>query len=244
MWGGVWQGRTTIVRALLAAAVHIFTGLGAVCALFAARAILAHDAEGLFIWLGIALFIDGIDGTFARQVNVADNLPRFSGERLDLIIDYVTYVFVPVLALLAWHYLEGALGLILAGAILLSSLYHFTDVESKSKDYCFVGFPAIWNIVAFYVFILDPAQWITELTIAIGVVATFVPMPWIHPLRVVSLRPVTLAAVAASTVASIAIVTQGFPASFWSKAVMSAVALYFVVLAVAWWLNERPEKAS
>ena len=224
----------------LAAAVHIFTALGAVCALFAARAIMAHDAEGVFIWLGVALFIDGIDGTFARQVNVAQNLPRFSGERLDIVIDYITYVFVPVLALLAWHYLDGALGLVLASAILLSSLFHFTDVESKSKDYCFVGFPAIWNIVAFYVFVLDPAPWVTSSAIAIAVAATFVPMPWIHPLRVVALRPVTLAAVAVATLASIVIVGQGFPAPFWAQAVLAAVAAYFIVLAVDWWMREPP----
>ena len=228
----------------MAAAVHIFTALGAVCAMFAALAIMNHDAEGLFIWLGLALFIDGIDGWFARRVNVSENLPRFSGERLDLVIDYVTYVFVPVLALFAWHYLDGALGLILGSAILLASLFHFTDVESKSKDYCFVGFPAIWNIFAYYVFVLDPPQWVTASAIIIAVGATFVPMPWIHPLRVVALREVTLAAVAVATIASIVIVTQGFPAPFWTQAVISAVGAYFIILAIAWWMSERPDKAA
>ncbi len=228
----------------LAAAVHIFTALGAVCALFAARAVIAHDAEGLFIWLGIALFVDGIDGTFARKVNVSENLPRFSGERLDLIIDYITYVFVPVLALLQWKYLDGALGNMLASAILLSSLYHFTDVESKSKDYCFLGFPAIWNIFAYYVFILDTPYWITAGAVVLAVIGTFVPMPWIHPLRVVALRNVTLAAVAASAVASVVILLHGFPAPLWTQIVMSAVGLYFVVLAVARWMNEGREKTA
>jgi phosphatidylcholine synthase len=231
------SGEDDIVRAW-AAAVHVFTALGAVCALFAARAVIAHDAEALFIWLGIALFVDGIDGTFARKVNVAENLPRFSGERLDLVIDYITYVFVPVLALLEWNYLDGALGNVLASAILLSSLYHFTDVESKSDDYCFLGFPAIWNIFAFYVFVLDPPNWVTALAVVAAVIGTFVPMPWIHPLRVVALRPLTLAAVAASAVASVALLANGFPAPLWTQLVLGAVGIYFTVLAVAWWLSK------
>ena len=95
---------------ILAAFVHVFTALGAVCALFATDAIFSNDAQRLFIWLAIALFIDGIDGTFARAIDVKARLPRFSGERLDLVIDYVTYVFVPVLALLHWKYLDGIIG--------------------------------------------------------------------------------------------------------------------------------------
>src|SRR5436305_12231867 len=82
-----------------AALVTRFTALGAVCALFATRAVLAGAWEQVFAWLGLALFIDGADGTFARMANVSTKLPRFSGDRLDMIVDYVTYVFVPVLAL-------------------------------------------------------------------------------------------------------------------------------------------------
>lgn len=222
---------------VLAAFVHVFTALGAVCALFATDAIFSNDAQRLFIWLAIALFIDGIDGTFARAVDVKTRLPRFSGERLDLVIDYVTYVFVPVLALIHWKYLDGVLGSVLAGGILLSSLFHFSDEASKTKDNCFVGFPAIWNIVAFFVFALDPPQWVTLPAIAGLIAATFVPMPWVHPLRVVTLRPVTLAVTAVATIAAIAILANGFPAPFFWQCILSAVAIYYVVLAVAWWLK-------
>ena len=93
-----------------AAAVHTLTALGAVCALGATLAIFNHSAEVMFGWLGAALFIDGIDGVFARAIKVSERLPRFSGERLDLVVDYLTYVFVPVLALLNWHYLDGTFG--------------------------------------------------------------------------------------------------------------------------------------
>ncbi len=220
------------------ALVHIFTSLGAVCGLLAAHAVVTMDAEGVFFWLIIALVIDGIDGTFARAVNVAGRLPRFSGERLDLVVDYVTYVFVPVLALVAWRHLDGALGLVLAAGILLSSLFHFSDVESKSKDKCFIGFPAVWNIVAFYIFALDPPQWLTVLAVTITIAATFIPMPWVHPLRVEALKGVTLAVTAAASVAGVMSIWNGFPAPLLAQAVLVPAALYYITLAVMWWRRD------
>ena len=131
-----------------AALVHVFTALGAVCGLLAARAVFAGAWEAVFAWLWVALLIDGIDGTFARWVGLPERLPRFSGERLDLVIDYVTYVFVPALALMQAGYLKGGWGIVGASAILMSSLFHFCDTESKAEDHSFVGFPAIWNIAS------------------------------------------------------------------------------------------------
>src|SRR5262249_12381739 len=144
-----------------AALVHVFTALGAVCALLAARAVLTGAWEQVFGWLGVALVIDGIDGTFARLADVQGKLPRFSGDRLDLVIDYVTYVFVPALDLLEAGFLgSGGWGVVLASLILVSSLFHFSDTENKTKDHCFVGFPAIWNIVAFYAFAFRMPVWL------------------------------------------------------------------------------------
>ena len=178
---------------LAAAGVHVFTGLGAVCGLFAALAAFDGAWERMFAWLGLALVIDGIDGSFARLTRVEERLPRFSGERLDLVVDYVTYVFVPALALVRAGYIDGPAGLALAAAILLSSLFHFSDLASKADDYSFVGFPAIWNIVAFYVFAFAMPQWAAYALIGACVVLTFVPMRWVHPLRVTRLRWLTLA---------------------------------------------------
>ena len=95
----------------------------------------------------------------SRDRGLTERLPRFSGERLDLVIDYVTYVFVPALALMQAGYLQGRLGLLLASLILLSSLFHFSDTQSKTEDHCFVGFPAVWNIVAFYIFAFQMPPW-------------------------------------------------------------------------------------
>ena len=126
----------------------------------------------MFAWLGLALLIDGIDGTLARIGKVEERLPRFSGERLDQVIDYITYVFIPVLALTQRGAFDRAsAGLALAIAILLSSLFHFSDLGNKSEDHCFVGFPAIWNIVAFYLFALALPFWAAALVIVACVAA-------------------------------------------------------------------------
>jgi len=217
---------------IAAASVHLFTALGAVCGLFAALAAFDGAWERMFIWLGVALVIDGIDGTFARMAHVEERLPRFSGERLDLVVDYVTYVFVPALALLRAGYLTGTWGLVIAALILLSSLYHFSDLASKGEDYSFIGFPAIWNVVAFYVFVLSPPAWLTYSVLLTLVVLTFVPMPWVHPMRVKRLPALTLAVTAAWAVAAIAAVWSGFPAPLWTQIVLVAAALYLSGLTV------------
>ena len=218
------------MRAILPAAVHCLTALGAVCALLALRAALAEEWVGLFVWLGIALLIDGVDGTLARLTNITTVLPRFSGERLDLIIDYLTYVFVPALALLFGGFLEGALGVLLAALILLSSLYHFADTESKTADYCFVGFPALWNVVAFYAFALGMRPWLAAAVVILLIVLTFVPWKWAHPLRTPLLRPVTLLVLMAWFTAAVLTLGQGFPATPALQAILVFAAIYMLGL--------------
>jgi phosphatidylcholine synthase len=217
---------------LAAAGVHLFTALGAVCGLLAALAAFDGAWERMFAWLGLALFIDGIDGSFARLTKVEERLPRFSGERLDLVIDYVTYVFVPALALVQAGFLRGTLGLLLAAAILLSSLFHFADLASKGDDYSFIGFPAVWNLVAFYLFALALPLWGTYAVVTACVVLTFVPMRWVHPLRVVRLRALTLLVTLAWAVAAVATVWQGFPARGLDLVALVGAAVYLIGLAV------------
>jgi phosphatidylcholine synthase len=217
-----------------AAAVHLFTACGSVCALFATQAALASAYEMAFFWLGVAFFIDGIDGTFARRVRVTERLPRFSGEQLDHVVDYVTYVFVPTLMLLQAGYIQGPSGLLLASLICLSSLYHFSDTESKSHDNCFVGFPAIWNIVALYIFAIPMASWMVTLLIITCVALTFVPWKWVHPVRVKRLWPLTALAMAAWSIATGRAIYDGFPASGTARVVMLLTAGYGLALSVAW----------
>lgn len=212
--------------------VHVFTALGIVCGLMAMLAAVAGAWTAVFAWLGLALVIDGIDGTFARLARVKQQLPRFSGEQLDLVIDYVTYVFVPVFALLLAGYLRGSWGLLLASMILLSSLFHFSDTQSKADDHSFVGFPAIWNAVAFYVFALDLPQWATASLILICVGLTFVPLKWAHPFRTSAWRPLTLAAMAVWGITAASALLSGFPAGPLAQGVLVLTGVYGVALAL------------
>jgi phosphatidylcholine synthase len=215
-----------------AASVHVLTALGAVCGLLALLAAIARHDELAFLWLGIAFFIDGIDGYFARRFEVKSVLPNVSGETIDLCVDYVTYVFVPALLLLLSGQLPGIWGIVLAGLICVTSLYHFADEGSKSDDNCFVGFPAIWNIIAFYIFALAPPLWASSLLILACAGLTFVPWKWVHPMRVVELRGVTLGLTALWGIAGALVLWNGFPAGPLTAAILIGVAVYGVALSL------------
>jgi phosphatidylcholine synthase len=213
-----------------AAVVHGFTALGAVCGLLAARAAIAGAWEAMFGWLGVALVIDGVDGALARLAKVHRHLPRFSGDRLDLVIDYLTYVFVPALALLQAGFLAGWWGLLLASLVLLSSLFHFADTKSKAEDNSFVGFPAVWNLVAFYVFAFALPQAATAALVLACAALTFVPLKWSHPLRTPLLWPVTAALLLLWAAAAYATLRAGFPAASWPQWALLVSAAYGIGL--------------
>jgi len=219
---------------LAAASVHILTGLGAVVALMAARAIIARDWDVMFLWLGVSFVIDGVDGPLARFFGVKQKIPTFSGERLDWIIDYLTFVFIPVFAMVEAGFLPGLGGLVLAGVILMSSLYHFCDIGNKSDDGCFVGFPAIWNIVAFYCFAMQLSPLVTGIAVVVLAAATFVPMKWVHPVRARWLRPITALVTAVWSIVAVIVLIQGLPAEGWTEAVLIVCGLYGVGLSFSY----------
>jgi phosphatidylcholine synthase len=228
----------TGTRRLLGALVHAFTASGIVCALLAVQDVLGGRYERAFGWLLLALVIDAVDGAMARAIRITEVLPRFSGERLDLVIDYVTYVFVPVLALKLGGHLAGWTGEVLAAAVLLSSLFHFSDTASKADDNCFVGFPAVWNLVAFCLFAWALKGWAAEALVAVLVVATFVPMRWLHPFRVRRLLGLNLAMTALGIGAAMRALVVGFPADPATALALAAAAAYFTGLACLWpWLG-------
>ena len=219
-----------MIARLGAASVHLLTASGAVLALLALRAVHDGDWRTMFVWLGVALIVDAADGPLARKFEVKTVLPRFSGERLDLIVDYLTYVAVPAYALTEAPLLPEAARFPAAAAILLSSLFHVADLHSKTEEGYFVGFPAIWNIVLLYLFALGLQPYVALALVALFVVATFVPILAVHSFRVANLRPltclVTLLWAAAATVA----IANGFPSPLWVQALLVATALYLAGL--------------
>jgi phosphatidylcholine synthase len=213
-----------------AAAVHAFTASGAVLGLFALLAATEARWAAAFAWLGAALIVDTADGPMARRLEVKRVLPRFSGEDLDNIIDYLTYVTVPAVMVARGPLVPEALALPLAAAIMMTSLYHFADKHSKNADNYFVGFPALWNVVVLYCFVLAIPPALAAVLIAACAVLTFVPFRFVHPVRVKRLRLPTLAVMAAWSAAAIFAVAKGFPADTAVQAVFAATAVYTVAL--------------
>ena len=164
--------------------VHLFTASGVVFALLALLALDDGKQLAALRWLGVALIVDGVDGWLARRNHVAEQLPNIDGAALDLVVDYVTYVFVPALIIWRGGYLLDTVALALVAAILVSSLYVFARRDMKTDDGYFRGFPALWNVVALYFVVVPPSPAIASAFVVILVVMTFAPVHVAHPFRV------------------------------------------------------------
>ena len=173
-------------------AVHGFTASGAIMGFLAIISIFNNDQVGSFLWLGLALFIDGIDGTLARKINVAKETPNIDGTIVDSVVDYLNYTIIPSLMIYWFSMVPNGFTLILPAAIFLVSIYTFANVNMKTNDYYFRGFPAVWNIVVLYFFILGTHLYINFVVIVICLILTFIPIKFVHPLRVKDLRNVTI----------------------------------------------------
>ncbi len=208
--------------------VHIFTAMGAGVALLAMLEAVREHWASMFGWLGVALVIDAIDGPIARKLDVKRLQPDWSGEVLDLVVDFVTYVFVPAYAITASGLLLPLAAPLLGIGIVVSSALYFADRRMKAADNHFRGFPALWNAVAFYLFLLQFRPSISSLAIAILIVLTFVPVHVLHPIRVVRLRWLTLLLLAAWAVLAIYTLARDFDVGAPVVAGLCAIAAYMV----------------
>jgi phosphatidylcholine synthase len=172
---------------------HVYTGLGAVAALMATLAILRSDYRAAFIWLGAQIFIDATDGVLARGLHVKERLPHFDGARLDDIIDYLCYVFIPVLLALHAGLLPERWGVAVGAVVLLASAYGFSQSAAKVKttDYFFTGFPSYWNLVVFYMYLFRFAPEVNAAILLTFAVLVFVPLRYVYPSRTTTLSGVT-----------------------------------------------------
>jgi len=215
---------------IAAFSVHVFTAAGAALGFAALIAAIEQRWTAMFWCLGAALFIDGIDGTIARRVRVAERLPRWSGDVLDLVVDFVTYVFVPAYAIAAgglvpdWFAMPAGVLIVVTGAL------YFADREMKTPDNFFRGFPALWNAVAFYLFLLKPAPWLAVAAIVLLAVLTFMPFKFVHPFRVTRLRAVTLAALALWCALATAALVYDLAPGPWVAGGLVTIAVYFIAV--------------
>ncbi len=209
-------------------AVHVFTACGAACALLALMAAVGGKWPQMFLWLGVALIIDGVDGTFARRLRVAEVLPRWSGDVLDLVVDVMNYVFVPAYALAASGLLPAPVATPLGVLVVVTGSLYFADRWMKTTDYYFRGFPAVWNVAAFYLFMLKPTPWLGALTIVALAALTFVPVHFVHPVRIPHLRALTMAALVLWALLALVAVLNNLEPGFWTAAILCVLAIYFV----------------
>ncbi|MCA0919099.1 CDP-alcohol phosphatidyltransferase family protein [Pseudooceanicola nanhaiensis] len=175
-----------------ALSVHLLTATGAVFAMLAMLAAVDGKWSLMFLWLVVAFFVDGIDGPLARKYDVKKNAATFDGVLLDLIIDYLTYVFIPAFALFKSDLLPGWTGWIAIIVITFASAMYFADTRMKTKDNSFSGFPGCWNMLVLVLFAWAPNFWVILSIVTVLAVAMFVPLKFIHPVRTARWRTLSL----------------------------------------------------
>lgn len=177
------QLENTLSSTLRAYSVHLFTATGAILAMLAILEAAKADWDAMFFWLMIAFIVDGIDGPLARRFDVTDNAKRIDGVLLDLIIDYLTYVFIPAFALFQSGLLSGWTGWFTTLVITFASSLYFADTRMKTADKSFSGFPSCWNMVILVLFAIQPHFWTITVICVILAITMFLPIKFIHPIR-------------------------------------------------------------
>jgi phosphatidylcholine synthase len=224
------QRRALTIAKVYAFAIHLLTASGTAFALLALILAVGGHWAIMFLCLGFALIVDGIDGPLARAFNVAYVLPRWSGDTLDLVVDFTTYVFVPAYAVVASGLLPPSLAILAGVGIVVSGALYFADRTMKTSDNNFRGFPAVWNLIAFYLFVLMPPPWVAALTVAAFAALTFVPIEFVHPLRLRRWRGLTVSLMGAWALLAALAVAHNLSPPAWAGAGLLIIGFYFLVI--------------
>lgn len=209
--------------------VHLLTASGAVFAMLAMLAAVEEKWSMMFLWLVVAFFVDGIDGPLARKYHVKKNAPLFDGVLLDLIIDYLTYVFVPAYALFKSGLLPGWTGWIVIIVITFASALYFAIATMKTEDNSFLGFPGCFNMAVLVFFAIAPNFWIILAITLILAVAMFLPIKFVHPTRTKRWRALTLPMALAWTFFAAWAAWVDFHPQSWAHWGLVATSLYLVL---------------
>lgn len=210
--------------------VHLLTASGSFLAFLGVVAASEKRFVDMFWWLGLALLVDGIDGPIARKVRVKEVLPNWSGDTLDNIIDYVTYVLLPAFALYQSHMIGEPWSFVAAGLIVVSSAIYYADTGMKTDEYFFSGFPVVWNMVIFTLFVIDASEAVAFSVVIISVILTFFPIHFLHPVRVKRLRPLNLAVFLLWSLLGGVSLLMHFRAPDWVEWGVIATGLYLYVI--------------
>lgn len=224
-----------------ALAVHLLTATGAVFAMLAMLAAVDGLWDLMFLWLVVAFLVDGIDGPLARKFDVRSNAPEFDGVLLDLIIDYLTYVFIPAFALFKSGLMDGWTGWFAIIVITFASAMYFADTRMKTKDNSFSGFPGCWNMVVLVIFALEPSFWISLAMVTTLAVAMFLPLKFIHPVRTERWRMISLPVAAAWTFFAGWAAWVDFHPESWAHWGLIVTSVYLIVAGIAQQLIARAD---
>jgi len=206
--------------------VHLLTASGSFLAFLSLVAASEQRWTAMFWWLGLALLVDGIDGPIARKLEVKEILPTWSGELLDNIIDYVTYVLLPAFALYQRGFMGEGLSFLSGAIIVVSSAIYYADTGMKTKENFFKGFPVVWNMVVFTLFVIEPGEWVSFGVVLFAGVLTFLPIYFLHPVRVVRLRPVNLSVTLVWCALGVYALLRDMQAEQWVKIGIAATGVY------------------
>lgn len=176
----------------LAFSVHLLTASGAALALMALVAATEGDWRLMYEWLVIALVVDGIDGPLARKVDIRRNAANWDGTLLDLMVDNLTYVFIPAYALVYSGLLPYHWGLVVALLVTLTGVVYLADVRMKNPDNSFSGFPGAWQMVVLVFLTMSPPPWLTLGVVTSLAIGQFLPLKFVHPIRTRRWRIITL----------------------------------------------------
>lgn len=228
-----------------ALSVHLLTATGAVLSMFAMLAAVEGKWQTMFLWLVLALLVDGIDGPLARRYDTPKNFPTYDGVLMDLIVDYLTYVFIPAYALFKSGMLTGWTGWLAIIVICYGSVIYFADTRMKTKDKSFSGFPACWNMVVLVLFAIAPSQHTILAVVVLLTVGMFVPLKFVHPTRTKRWREVTLPVSIAWVLFAAWAAWVNFAEGTWAHWGLVATSIYLVVAGVAQQIiRERPRRIS
>lgn len=216
-----------------ALSVHLLTATGAVFAMLAMLAAVEAKWDLMFLWLVVAFAVDGIDGPLARRYHVKHYAPQFDGVLLDLIIDYLTYVFIPAFALFKSGLLPGWTGWFAIIIITFTSAMYFADTRMKTKDNSFSGFPGCWNMAILVFFAIEPNFYIIVALVAALAVAMFLPLKFIHPVRTERWRLISLPMALAWTFFAGWAAWVDFHPQSWAHWGLVVTSVYLMVVGIA-----------
>ena len=231
-------------------ALHVFTASGAVFGMLALQAVIDNKIREALIWLLVCQVLDGIDGPIARKLDVVIHAPWLSGEILDQIVDYFTYVVVPVAFLMHLNMVPQQYETFVAGLILLSCAIWWARNDNKTDDSWFVGFPCMWNlvVVTFLLLKTPPIQVMLISIVLCALQLTNIKFP--HPVRVTILRPISLS-LSIIYLIGIAVLSWNYTyptqdPTLLTKFILLALPVYVSLLAIwkTWLVIEKPLKTK